>query len=134
MFFFSTAPAFLALALIFNLTRTKDKGLWTITATAPPGGTFAPAPQPGFQGQPPMMQPQPGFQSGFGQAPQQPGVYYPPPQPQQQFPPGTAPMYQPVPQPAPQPGFAPYPMGQTQSPPTVPSPPQGQAQPHVTTT
>lgn len=38
LFFFSTATAFLPLALIFNLTRTKDKGLWTITASGPPGG------------------------------------------------------------------------------------------------
>lgn len=145
LFFFSTATAFLPLALIFNLTRTKDKGLWTVSATGPPGGAFAPAPGPqpqqGFQGAPPMQQQgfqggqpmhQPGFQPGFAQAPQQgwapqqPGVYYPPQQ-QQQFAPGTAPMHQPVPQQ----GYAPYPAGQSPSPVGVAGPPQ--AQPHVTT-
>ena len=135
LFFFGTLPAFLALAAIFNLTRGKDRGLWTVQAAAPAvagaGGMAGGPPQGQFQGQQQYHQP------GMAQVPGQQFQGYP----QQQQQPGFAPQgvagppgWQPQqgyfypPQQQAQPGQAyQYPAGQAPN----PSPPQNQ-QPHVT--
>ncbi|SPO07351.1 uncharacterized protein DNG_10045 [Cephalotrichum gorgonifer] len=145
MYFFGILPILLSLAAVFHLTRTKGKGLYTITG--PPGGAFNPAQVPGqgvpFQGQP-MQQGayQPAYyppQGAPGAPPPgwQPQAYYPPqqqqqfvPVPQQQFVPAQQQQWQQgqqVPQQQ-QPQYTSTPSPVTQTPPhEAPTQPPAQA-------